>query len=74
MVIFADPAIFWVGFGCGLNIWICGALQYVNSFAHGGGGAYSSLVFCPLLKISLCNPYLNSFIADVPMKKENPNV
>ena len=47
-------------------------------FAHGGGGLYAppSLIFCPLLKISLGNPYLKIldltklFIADASMKKK----
>ena len=56
-----------------------------NSQCGGGGGGPvgrppPALVFCPLLKISLFNPYLKildlakHFVADAPIKKYNKKI
>ena len=53
-------------------------LTFFNPSSYGGGG--HSLVFCPLLKISLGNPYLKTldltklFYCGWPYKKKSKNL
>ena len=53
--------------------------QPINPFTYGGGGglyAFTSVVFCPLLKLCLGNPYLKilyfqNFLLRMPLRKNS---